>query len=164
LVSCDAREVGWVREPQEIEDRQGELAVARVAAVDVAKALGVVGTRSPCRGEPGRFVIKVWPVDAATSAILERADHLAGMRIGEGGTGVDQRLLAPVFYLLEAAGLNVELVNARDVKNAPGRPKTDRLDAVWLAKLAGWGMLRPSFVPPRRRSAGCAITPGCAPI
>jgi transposase len=34
------------------------------------------------------------------------------------------------------------------VKNAPGRPKTDRLDAVWLAKLAGWGMLRPSFVPP----------------
>jgi transposase len=42
----------------------------------------------------------------------------------------------------------VELVNARDVKNAPGRPKTDKLDAVWLAKLAGWGMLRPSFVPP----------------
>jgi len=34
------------------------------------------------------------------------------------------------------------------VKNAPGRPKTDKLDAVWLAKLAGWGMLRPSFVPP----------------
>jgi transposase len=50
--------------------------------------------------------------------------------------------------LLEAAGLRVELVNARDVKNAPGRPKTGRLDAVWLAKLAGWGMLRPSFVPP----------------
>ena len=52
------------------------------------------------------------------------------------------------FYLLEAAGLDVQLVNARDVKNAPGRPKTDKLDAVWLAKLTERGMLRPSFVPP----------------
>jgi transposase len=34
------------------------------------------------------------------------------------------------------------------VKHLPGRPKTDRLDAVWLAKLAERGMLRPSFVPP----------------
>ena len=31
------------------------------------------------------------------------------------------------FYLLESAGLRVQLVNARDVKNAPGRPKTDLL-------------------------------------
>ena len=52
------------------------------------------------------------------------------------------------FYLLEAAGLSVQLVNARDVKNAPGRPKTDKLDAVWLAKLTEKGLLRPSFVPP----------------
>jgi transposase len=41
----------------------------------------------------------------------------------------------------------VQLVNAREVKNVPGRPKTD-LDAVWLAKLTEKGMLRPSFVPP----------------
>jgi hypothetical protein len=40
------------------------------------------------------------------------------------------------------------LVNARDVKHLPGRPKTDRLDAVWLARLNERGMLRPSFVPP----------------
>jgi transposase len=42
----------------------------------------------------------------------------------------------------------VWLVNARDVKHLPGRPKTDKLDAVWLAKLNERGMLRPSFVPP----------------
>ena len=47
------------------------------------------------------------------------------------------------FYLLEAVGLDVQLVNARDVKNVPGRPKTDRLDAVWLAKLTERGLLRP---------------------
>jgi len=52
------------------------------------------------------------------------------------------------YYLLEARGLPVWLVNARDVKNVPGRPKTDKLDAVWLAKLTERGMLRPSFVPP----------------
>jgi transposase len=51
-------------------------------------------------------------------------------------------------YLLEARGLCVWLVNARDVKQVPGRPKTDKLDAVWLAKLNERGMLRPSFIPP----------------
>ncbi len=52
------------------------------------------------------------------------------------------------YYLLEDQGLDVQLVNARDVKNVPGRPKTDKLDAVWLAKLTEKGLLRPSFVPP----------------
>ena len=41
------------------------------------------------------------------------------------------------------------MVNARDVKNVPGRAKTDKLDAVWLAKLAERGMLRASFIPSR---------------
>ena len=54
----------------------------------------------------------------------------------------------PPFYLLEAAGFQTWLVNAKDVKHLPGRPKTDRLDAVWLCKLAERQMLRPSFVPP----------------
>ncbi|PVY95463.1 IS110 family transposase [Actinomycetospora cinnamomea] len=53
-----------------------------------------------------------------------------------------------MFYLLEAHGFETWLVNARDVKHLPGRPKTDKLDAVWLAKVAERQMLRPSFVPP----------------
>jgi transposase len=52
------------------------------------------------------------------------------------------------FYLLEAAGFETWLVNAKDVTHLPGRPKTDRLDAVWLCKVAERQMLRPSFVPP----------------
>ena len=39
-------------------------------------------------------------------------------------------------------------MNARDVKHLPGRPKTDKLDAAWLAKVAERQMIRPSFVPP----------------
>jgi len=54
----------------------------------------------------------------------------------------------PPFYLLEAHGFETWLVNAKDVKHLPGRPKTDRLDAVWLCKVAERQMIRPSFVPP----------------
>jgi transposase len=52
------------------------------------------------------------------------------------------------FYLLEAAGLNVQLVNSSHARQLAGRPKTGRLDAQWIARLAGMGLLRPSFVPP----------------
>ena len=52
------------------------------------------------------------------------------------------------FYLLEAAGLTVQLVNPAHARQLAGRPKTDRLDAQWIARLAEMGLLRPSFVPP----------------
>jgi transposase len=48
---------------------------------------------------------------------------------------------------LEAHGFETWLVNARDVKHLPGRPKTDKLDVVWLCKVAERQMIRPSFVP-----------------
>jgi transposase len=54
-----------------------------------------------------------------------------------------------VFYLLEAEGFTCWLLNAKHVKNVPGRPKTDRLDAVWLAKVVEAGMCRPSLVHPK---------------
>src|SRR5258708_8477623 len=54
----------------------------------------------------------------------------------------------PPFYLLED-DIECWVVNARDVKNVPGRPKTDKIDSVWLCKLAERGMLRASFIPGR---------------
>ena len=53
----------------------------------------------------------------------------------------------PFFYLLEDAGFEVMLVNARQVKNLPGR-KSDVSDATWLAQLGAHGLVRGSFVPP----------------
>ena len=50
--------------------------------------------------------------------------------------------------MLEVAGLAVQLVNAAQARNLPGLPKTDKLDAMWLARLTEMGLLRPSFVPP----------------
>jgi transposase len=52
----------------------------------------------------------------------------------------------PVFEILEARGLEVLLVNARDVKHVPGR-KSDVNDAQWLQQLHAYGLLRGSFRP-----------------
>jgi transposase len=51
-----------------------------------------------------------------------------------------------VFDILEAAGLEVYLVNARETKNLPGR-KTDVQESQWLMKLHTYGLLRNSFRP-----------------
>jgi len=52
------------------------------------------------------------------------------------------------FAVLEQAGLAVQLVNSSQARNLPGRPKTDKEDARWIARLTEMGMLRSSFVPP----------------
>src|SRR6266496_2132080 len=137
-----------MREPQEIQDEAHEQVAERVAAVDVAKASGMVCTRVPHPSQPGRRLTKVWEVAATTGAIIELGGHLAGLGVQKVTVESTSDYPRGFFYLLEAAGLEVQLVNARDVKNVPGRPKTDKLDAVWLAKLTERGMLRPSFVPP----------------
>jgi len=130
----------------DVEDEQEVL--ARVAAIDVAKATGMVCTRVPHENTPGRRVTKVWQVSATTNAIMELADHLVCAGIERVVVESTSDYWRPFFYLIEARGVRVWLVNARDVKNVPGRPKTDKLDAIWLAKLNERGMLRASFVPP----------------
>lgn len=136
------------QQPEEIHDAEHEQVVARVAAIDVAKASGMVCTRVPHDTIAGRRVAKVWQVPATTNAILELAEQLAALGVERVTVESTSDYWRPFVYLLEARGLVVWLVNASEVKNVPGRPKTDKLDAVWLAKLTERGMLRPSFVPP----------------
>jgi transposase len=90
----------------------------------------------------------VWQVPATTNAISDLAGQLVELGIERVTVESTSDYWRIWYYLLEATGLDVQLVNARDVKNVPGRPKTDKLDAVWLAKLTEKGLLRPSFVPP----------------
>ena len=52
------------------------------------------------------------------------------------------------FFRLEAEGFDCELLDAKQVKALPGRPKTDRADCIWLAKVAERGMVAACFVPP----------------
>jgi len=137
-----------VEQPQEVEDEEYERVWERVAAVDVAKASGVVCTRVPDEGRPGRRKAHVWTVQATFGAVTELADHLRCEGIEVITLESTSDYWRVWWVVLEAAGLKVQLVNARSVKNVPGRAKTDKKDAVWLAKLTERGMLQPSFVPP----------------
>ena len=80
--------------------------------------------------------------------MCELANRLVGLGIQRVVMEATSDYWRPPFYLFEAHGLEPWLVNAKDVKHLPGRPKTDKLDAVWLCKVAEKQMLRPSFVPP----------------
>jgi transposase len=53
----------------------------------------------------------------------------------------------PIYNILED-GFEILLVNARHIKNVPGR-KTDKKDSKWIAKLLLSGLLRGSFIPPK---------------
>jgi len=121
--------------------------VARVAALDIGKASLVACVRVPDEARPGARRQEVRTFAATTRALLELRDWLVCQGVTLCVMEATSTYWKPPFYLLEdAAGCRV--VNARDVKNVPGRPKTGRLDAVWLCKLAERGMLRPSFIPP----------------
>jgi transposase len=136
-----------MQQPVEVQVDEHEQLVERVAAIDVAKASGMVCLRVPRETIPGRRVTKVWSVAATTAALIELGDHLRAERVTRVVLESTSDYWRPFYYLLEAAGLTVWLVNAAQVKNVPGRPKTDKIDAVWLAKLAERSMVSPSLVP-----------------
>jgi transposase len=128
------------------ETNQTEEIVERVAALDIGKAELVCCVRVP--GKAGKRLQEVTTYATMTRSLLQLADRLAEQGVTRVVLEATSDYWKAPFYLLEAQGLEVWLVNAREVKHLPGRPKTDKLDAVWLAKLAERGMLRPSFVPP----------------
>jgi transposase len=130
------------------ETQETEEIIQRVAALDIGKAELTCCVRVPGPGRRGKRLQEVGTYKTMTRSLLVLADRLAELGVTRVVMEATSDYWRPVFYLLEAQGLEVWLVNARDVKHLPGRPKTDRLDAVWLCKVAERQMLRPSFVPP----------------
>jgi len=133
---------------QLVEDEDYQLRHERVAGIDIAKAKADVCTRLPPSREGGRRASRVEEVPARGREVMA----LAGRLLADGVELVVMESTSDYwriwFYLLEAAGLRVQLVNSRQARQLAGRPKTDRLDAQWIARLAEMGLLRPSFVPP----------------
>jgi transposase len=123
--------------------------IQRVAALDVGKAELTCCVRVPSPGKHGRRAQEVRSYQTMTRWLLVMADRLRELGVTRVVMEATSDYWKGVFYLLEAHGFETWLVNARDVKHLPGRPKTDTLDAVWLCKVAERQMLRPSFVPPR---------------
>jgi transposase len=131
-----------------VEDEEYQLRYERAAGIDVAKASGVVCVRLPPVREGGR---RVFRTEAAGATVPEIA-ALAVRLLDDGVEMVSMESTSdywrPWYYVLEAAGLKVQLVNSSLARQLAGRPKTDKLDAQWLARLTEMGLLRPSFVPP----------------
>jgi transposase len=130
------------------EAAEREEIIERVAALDIGKAELVCCVRVPQEGRPGRRLQEARAYPAMTRSLLALADRLAALGVTRVVMEATSDYWRPVFYVLEAAGFETWLVSARDVKHLPGRPKTGKLDAVWLCKVAERQMIRPSFVPP----------------
>jgi len=131
------------------ETHDNDQIIQRVAAVDVGKAELTCCVRVPGPGKSGKRLQEVRAYQTMTRSLLVLADRLAELGVTRVVMEATSDYWKGIFYLLEAHGFQTWLVNARDVKHLPGRPKTDTLDAVWLCKLAERQMLRPSFVPPQ---------------
>jgi len=125
----------------------------RVAAIDVGKKVIAVAVRIP--GErAGKRHQQVRKFNTYYRTLVEMVAWLVAQGVTHvtmEATGVYWR---PVFHALCEAErpLEVLLVNARHVRNVPGR-KSDALDAAWLAELTECGLLRGSFIPPREIAA-----------
>ena len=140
---------------EEIIEEPAEL-VERVCALDIGKADAGRVRAGPARDQPG---------PAPTGG--PRVRHHDPFAAGRWRTGLrcqEVTLVAmeatstywkPVFYLLEARRSRAGCSTPGDVKNVPGPPKTDKLDAVWLAKVVERGMCGPASCRRRQpRAAG----------
>jgi transposase len=122
-----------------------EVVHPRCAGIDVSKKDAKVCVR--IQGDTGRktsSTVTTW--GAMTSQILALKDHLLGAQVTVVVMESTSDYWRPFYYLLES-DFQVMLVNAREVRNVPGR-KTDVSDSAWLADLGAHGLVRASFVPP----------------
>ena len=124
-----------------------EILHARCAGLDISKKDAKVCIRVAGAGRR-KTVETVTTWSSMTSQILALREHLAAEEVTCVVMEATSDYWKPFYYLLEdLLGVEVVLVNARHVKNLPGR-KTDVADATWLAQLAAHGLVRGPFVPP----------------
>lgn len=128
-----------------MNDDELEVIVERSAGLDVHKDMVAVTVRVP--GPEGSVLKQQAEFATFTDDLCALRDWLVALgvtRVGMEATGVYWK---PVFYVLEEE-LECWLLNARHMHNVPGR-KTDMADSDWICRLVRFGLVRPSFVPPK---------------
>src|SRR6266568_5965439 len=131
---------------QDVEDEP--LFVERAAGIDIAKAGIEVTIRVPSDTRPGRRQQETRSFGTTRRELLALADWLRSWGVTKAGMEATGDYWKPVYFVLESQGLDCELYHAAQVKALPGRPKTDRADSVWLARITERGSLPSSFMPP----------------
>jgi transposase len=123
-----------------------EVVHVRCAGMDISKKDAKVCVRVAGAGRR-KTVETVTTWGSMTNQVLALRDHLIAERVTCVVMEATSDYWKPFYYLLEDAGFELMLVNARHVKTLPGR-KTDVADATWLAQLGAHGLVKGSFVPP----------------
>lgn len=117
----------------------------RCAGIDCSKKDAKVCVRVQGRGRRGTAkTVTTW--GSTTGEVLALREHLNEAKVSAVIIESTSDYWKPFYYLLEDT-LEVMLVNAKAVRNVPGR-KTDVSDAAWLADLGAHGLVRASLVPP----------------
>jgi transposase len=120
----------------------------RAAGIDIGKQSVMVTVRVPSETRRGGRAQESREFGTTRRQLLALADWLRCHGVERAGMEATSDYWKPVFFLLEGEGFECLLYQASQVKALPGRPKTDRLDSVWLAKVTERGSLAGSFVPP----------------
>ena len=131
---------------QEAEDEP--LFADRAAGIDIAKAGIEVTIRVPSDTRRGGRQQETRSFRTTRKDLLALAGWLRCWGVTKIGMESTGDYWKPVYFLLEAEGLDCVLYHAAQVKALPGRPKTDKLDSAWLARITERGALPGSFVPP----------------
>jgi transposase len=119
----------------------------RAAGIDVGKQVVSVTIRVTSDTRKGGRQQETREFGTTRRQLLALADWLRCWGVERAGMESTD-YWKPVFFLLEREGFECLLYQASQVKALPGRPKTDKLDSVWLAKVTGRGSVAGSFVPP----------------
>lgn len=122
-----------------------DVIVERPAALDVHKAQVTACVRVPGEGRERRSEVREF--STMVGGLLVLRDWLKAHGVTQVAMEATSVYWKPVWAVLED-DFELLLVNARHVKNLPGR-KTDVRDAEWLCQLLEAGLLRASFVPPK---------------
>ncbi|MEV4278523.1 IS110 family transposase [Actinoplanes xinjiangensis] len=117
----------------EVTEATAEL-VERIAALDIGKAVLAACIRILREKVAGRRRQGVAEYSTSTAALLRVADLMRERGVTRVAMEATSDYWKPVFYLLEAEGFECWLLNATHVTNVPGRPETDKLDAVWFGQ------------------------------
>ena len=113
--------------------------VERVAALDIGKAALTACVRVPHDTKPGRRLQEVRTCTTTTRSLLGLRDWLVCQGVTRVVMEATSAYWKPPFYLLEDDIAECWVVNARDVKNVPGRPKTDLLTELPTGSCGGCG-------------------------
>jgi transposase len=131
---------------QDVEDEP--LFCERAAGLDIAKAGVEAAIRVPSDTTPGRRQQETRSFGTTRAELESLGDWLACWGVTKIGMEATGDYWKPAFFVLESRGFDCQLYNAAQVKALPGRPKTDRADSIWLARITERGSACSSFVPP----------------